>query len=99
MKKVVYLAGKITGDPNWIKKLKAAEEKLRAAGYIVLSPTVHPAGLPYQSYIIMDRAMLDVSDIVCFMADWVDSNGAHGEYGRAVAKGKQIMYYEDMAEA
>lgn len=42
----VYLAGKITGDPNYREKFAAAAKKLEErAGVTVISPAVTPEGL------------------------------------------------------
>lgn len=42
----VYLAGKITGDPNYREKFAAAAKKLaERAGVTVISPAVTPEGL------------------------------------------------------
>lgn len=41
----VYLAGKITGDPNYREKFAAAAKKLEErAGVTVISPAVTPEG-------------------------------------------------------
>jgi hypothetical protein len=39
--------------------------------------------------------MLDECDAVCFLPDWKNSRGAQFEYGRAVARDKEIFFYED----
>lgn len=40
--KTVYIAGKITGDPNYLQKFADAVEQIRRAGGIPLSPTILP---------------------------------------------------------
>lgn len=37
-KAVVYIAGKITGDKHYLKKLAKVERRLRKAGYEVINP-------------------------------------------------------------
>ena len=41
----VYIAGKITGDPNYKGKFAAEAEKIRAAGHIALNPAELPEGM------------------------------------------------------
>jgi len=94
-KETVYLAGKISGDPYFWMKFNKAQRELEEAGYIVLNPANQPQGLSYEAYIRMSRAMQDECQAVCFLPDWTESNGAHGEYGRAVAKGQTIFFYEE----
>nr|DAP20327.1 MAG TPA: N-deoxyribosyltransferase [Caudoviricetes sp.] len=78
--KTVYLAGKITGDPNYREKFKIATEWLEAQGYIVLSPTLLPSvGFEYEAYMRMTLAMLKECDQVYFLSDWEESNGAKQE--------------------
>lgn len=57
-----------------------------------MSPAVLPPnGFPYESYLKISCAMLDACDAVYFLPDWRDSEGAIREFGRAVAKGKEII--------
>ena len=50
----VYLAGKITGDPNYREKFAAAAKKLEErAGVTVISPAVTPEGLKKADYLKM----------------------------------------------
>ena len=92
----LYLAGKISGDPYYWTKFHDASEKLKEAGFTVLSPAVLPSeGFEYEAYIRMSTAMLDECDVICFLPDWKESKGAMYEFGRAVAKQKMILYYED----
>jgi nucleoside 2-deoxyribosyltransferase len=92
----VYLAGKITGDPNYKEKFERARKLLEGAGFIALTPSVLPSvGFEYAAYIRMAAAMLDECEAVCFLPDWRESNGAMYENGRAAAKGKTIFYYDE----
>lgn len=95
-KETVYIAGKITGDPDYKAKFTAAREALEAAGFVVVDPTVLPSsGFRYDAYIRMSAAMLDECAAVCFLSNWMDSNGAMYEYGRATAREKRVFFYED----
>ena len=59
----VYLAGKITGDPNYREKFAAAAKKLEErAGVTVISPAVTPEGLKKADYMRICFAMLESAD-------------------------------------
>ena len=72
----VYLAGKITGDPNYREKFAAAAKKLEErAGVTVISPAVTPEGLKKADYMRICFAMLESADTAVFLPDWEDSPG------------------------
>lgn len=92
----VYLAGKISGDPEYKKKFGTARQVLEEAGHIVLDPSILPSsGFEYAAYIRISTAMMDECARVCFLPDWKESKGAMYEYGRAVAHGKPLFFYEN----
>lgn len=93
---MVYLAGKISGDPDYKSKFTNARKHLEDSGLVVLDPSLLPAsGFTYDAYINISTAMMDECAAVCFLPDWVDSRGAMYEYGRAVAQGKRIEMFEE----
>lgn len=66
----VYLAGKITGDPNYREKFAAAAKKLEErAGVTVISPAVTPEGLKKADYMRICFAMLESADTAAFLPD------------------------------
>lgn len=76
----VYLAGKITGDPNYREKFAEAAKKLEErAGVTVISPAVTPEGLKKADYMRICFAMLESADTAAFLPDWEDSPGAQLE--------------------
>lgn len=75
----IYIAGKITGDPDYKAKFARAEKALTSINWIVLNPAVHPEGLPRDAYMHIDMAMIDVADMIYFLPDWEDSEGARLE--------------------
>ena len=91
---MVYLAGKITGDPNYREKFSAAAAELNKAGYAVINPALLPDGLDYAAYIRISSAMLDECDSVCFLPDWIESRGATHEYDRARLCDKHRFEYD-----
>lgn len=91
---IVYLAGKITGDPAYRAKFADAEMVLRELGHTVLNPAVLPDGLEYAAYLLIDEQMLRASDAVCLLPDWEQSPGARQERALARRLGKKLLRYE-----
>lgn len=89
---VVYIAGPITGIPDYKEKFSKAEQRLKAEGNIVLNPTVLPAGMPYESYFPICFAMIDAAEKMYFLHGWEKSQGARFEFGHATSKRKIIMF-------
>ena len=83
----IYIAGKITGNPNYKEQFAAAEKKLKAEGHQVINPTWKPEGLPYKQYIDMGLMELQQSDVIYLLSDWKDSKGARMEYIYALTVG------------
>lgn len=82
-KKVVYIAGPITGVDRYWEAFEKAEEELEAAGFIALTPTRLPLGLIHAQYMHIDKAMIDTADAVIFLPGWSESRGACEEYNYA----------------
>lgn len=91
---IVYLAGKITGDPAYRDKFADAEMVLRELGHTVLNPAVLPDGLEYAAYLLIDEQMLRAADAVCLLPDWKQSAGARQERALAGRLGKKILRYD-----
>ena len=75
-KKVVYIAGPITGVENYRETFKQAEEDLEALGYIPLNPANLPVGMTNADYARIDLAMLGCADAILLLEGWTKSNGA-----------------------
>lgn len=79
----IYISGKITGLPmdEVRKKFEQAEEDLKAAGHIPVSPVrlCDNPGLDYEDFMHIDYAMIDVCDAVALLPDWTYSSGAKRE--------------------
>jgi len=96
MKRTVYLAGRITGDPYYFSKFYEAEKALTADGFIVLSPAIlPPSGFEWEQYMHVSGAMLDICTSACFLPDWNESRGARLEHDRAIAQGKDVFYFDE----
>ena len=95
----VYLAGKITNNPDYyINFLKAEVDVKSKYNCTVLNPAKTVArieGLEHSEYMHICKAMIDVCDTVAFMGNWVDSKGAKIEHDYAEKLGKNIIYLEE----
>ena len=91
---IVYLAGRITGDPAYRAKFADAEMVLRELGHTVLNPAVLPDGLEYAAYMAIDEQLLRAADAVCLLPDWKQSPGARQERALARRLGKKLLRYE-----
>lgn len=79
MKRKIYLAGKITGNPNYRYMFAQAAFDLEARGFSVLIPSVLPEGMSKADYMRVCFAMIDTADEVIFLPGWRDSPGARLE--------------------
>lgn len=96
-KKIVYLAGPITGVPNYKETFRQYEEWLKAKGYTVLNPTATlPEGLTNQEYMHTCLALIDCADVVLFLPDSTESKGATCEfmYCRYIGKPRLFSIHE-----
>ena len=75
--KKIYIAGKITGDPDYRAKFRAEDERLRALGYDTVNPAeLVPEGTPWDMAMrTVIKAMLDC-DGVSLLPGWRNSRGA-----------------------
>lgn len=91
-KNKVYIAGKITGDPNYREKFAKAEAKLTEQGYLVMNPAVLPEGFTYGDYMAITGAMQRSCGTIYMLEDWETSVGARIEHEMAEALGQLIIY-------
>lgn len=88
MKKVIYIAGPITGVPRYWEAFEDAEDELIALGYIPLSPAHMPSGLENEKAMRICLAMIDVADAVLFLPGSLRSRGASLEHRYCEYTGK-----------
>lgn len=87
----IYIAGKITDDPNYRAKFAKAEKQLANQGHSVMNPAVLPDGFKYDEYFPICFAMISTCDAIFLMRDWKDSAGAIRERTYAELSGKRII--------
>lgn len=78
-KKVIYIAGPITGVERYYEAFEAMEDELSALGYIPLSPSRLPYGMSPKQYMRICFAMIDTADAVIFLSGSGKSRGARLE--------------------
>lgn len=87
----IYIAGKITGAPNYKEKFAIAATSLELQGHIVLNPAELPEGMRPADYMRISFAMIDAAHAVYLLKNWEDSRGATIERDYAVYTGKAIF--------
>ena len=94
----IYIAGRMTGMPNWnIEAFNEAEALLSLQGHTVLNPAkatpmVAPEIIPHSDYMKIAIAMLSVCDTIYMLDGWQHSKGALIEYEYALDHCMTIMY-------
>lgn len=92
-----YIAGKITGDPDYKSKFDAMKGRILEAWpwCQVLNPADNPPGMRNADYMRLSFAMIDCADVVIFLPDWEESKGARIEKAYCEYIGKTWMASTD----
>lgn len=93
----IYLAGKISGDPEYREKFRKVAAQLELNGSAILNPAALPEGMAPGDYMALCLPMLLLADLVVFLPDWRESRGARIEHALAEYAGKGIFEMEDGA--
>lgn len=88
----IYIAGKITGDPEYKSKFLLKEVELSFAGHTAINPALMPNGLEPKDYMRLSFAMIDSADAVYFMSDHKESRGASLEKAYCEYIGKPMFF-------
>ena len=101
MKKIIYIAGAITGTDDADVRFATAESNLRADANVkgipieVINPyeVNHTLGfLPHDEIMKICFMLIDQADEIIFLKGWESSRGANQELGYATAKDKTIIF-------
>jgi hypothetical protein len=91
----IYVAGQITGLPNFMEKFADAVNDLKAQGHWVMNPALLPSGFSQGEYMRICFAMIDACDAIYLLDNWKNSEGAQIEYHYAKKCDKQILFQAD----
>ena len=97
--KSIYIAGPITGKPNFLATFNAVELNLLSKGWIVLNPARLPVGLTEPAYMDICLAMIRHADAIVLLDGWEDSQGATCERAYALKLGTKRFYNLDAVPA
>lgn len=89
-----YIAGKITGDPDYKRKFDEAEKALARIGHSVMNPAKlgsYPE-FTWEDYMFITKAMQFKCNAVLLLSDWCDSRGAMMEFNTAHQLNQAIYY-------
>ena len=78
-KRIAYISGAITENPDYLEQFLLAESYLEISGFIVLNPAVLPEGMAHAKYLPINDAMISVCDEFFLIPGWEDSAGVAHE--------------------
>ena len=88
---MIYIAGRISGDPGYKSKFKKAENVLRETGLDVMNPAILPESLTREQAMPICMELLKCCDSICLLDDWYTSIGAREEMRAALEAGLRVM--------
>lgn len=90
----IYIAGKITGNPDYKTQFEKVENILIKRGHSVMNPAWLKDGKDFKhyDYMAVTEAMQKVCEAVVFLPNWKESEGAQTEHARAIGREQKIFY-------
>lgn len=90
----IYIAGKITGNPDYKRQFFSAERILKEKGHCIMNPARIGEGeeFSWNDYMKVSKAMQKVCECVYFIPGWTESKGAQKEFRRA-CKDEQLILF------
>lgn len=100
---VIYLAGQMSGLPDWgTPAFNLGADLLRSSGFTVFNPADNEGGdktLPRDHYMKLDlNFIINEADAVVVLPNWKLSQGAKTEARVAQECGKKVFNLEDLSE-
>ena len=89
---IIYIAGKITGNPDYRREFNQMENALLVRGHTPLKPSTIPPSIGNAKAMRICLSMIDEADAVLFIPDWEDSLGANLEHAYCKYTEKPIYY-------
>ena len=93
---IVYIAGRITNQFDFMKRFRKVERYLKSQGHTTINPARLTQGL--NDYTQICNALIDQADAVYFLHDWNQSEGATIEHQYALQNNK-ILIFEGSLES
>ncbi|ELF4676319.1 DUF4406 domain-containing protein [Salmonella enterica] len=95
-KKVVFICGPMTGYENYNRDAFMRKEmELTSRGATALNPAMLPGGLEHGQYLTIRRGMIRVSDVICLLPGWENSEGAKREVVYAMRRNIWPMWLDE----
>lgn len=95
----VYIAGKITGKPDYKTAFAEAAARIAQRGDIPLNPATLPEGMAPAAYMEVCFSLIRIADMVVLLPDWMDSGGARLERSYCRYTGKPVRELAEYLEA
>lgn len=91
----IYIAGKITGLPNYMELFQSKQTELESQGYTVVNPSkldgILGQDFTHAEYMHICYSLIDICDAVYLLENWMDSKGACMELDYSIEKGKTVV--------
>ncbi|QGH08711.1 DUF4406 domain-containing protein [Salmonella enterica subsp. enterica serovar Muenchen] len=95
-KTVVFICGPMIGYENYNRDAFMRKEmELTSRGATVLNPAMLPGGLEHGQYLTIRRGMIRVSDVICLLPGWENSEGAKREVVYAMKRNIWPMWLDE----
>lgn len=91
----IYVAGPITGIPDYKERFAAAEQQLKEKGHTVMNPAILPEGFEHHEYMQICLPMVEVCDAMILLPGWTESKGARAEFVHATGQGMKKYFNAD----
>lgn len=91
----IYIAGKITGNPNYKADFQMAEDWHESVYNAILNPATLPYGMDRKDYMSICIQMILSADMVVFLPNYHESDGAKLELQFCQYIGKPYKFLSD----